>query len=186
MSWNMSNILVNQATAIKKGGGGSGDLDTRVTALETTVGDDDSGLVKDVDDLDDRVTALENAGGSDYTYGSDTFTTGTSATTYTDAKSLTFTGGGVYHIIAAIGGSTGSKTVGGVQLQDSAGTVIAQATGMSNAASVATIETIIDFGSSDATIKIAGKGTANQSFSVYWIFKKVADAPAPTRKGGKK
>lgn len=79
MSWNMSNILVNQATAIKKGGGGSGDLDTRVTALETTVGDSSSGLVKDVDDLettvgdntgglvkdvddlDTRVTALENA-----------------------------------------------------------------------------------------------------------------------------
>lgn len=190
MGWNISNILVNEAIANKKAGGGGGsDLSERVTALEETVGDESSGLVEDVDDLDDRVTALENAGGSDYTYGSDTFTTGTSATSYTEAKSLTFTGGGVYHLIAAIGGSDATKNVGGVQLQNNSGTVIAQATGMSNAASVATIEAILDFGSSDATVKIAGKGTASQTFSVYWMYKKLADAPAPaenTRKGGKK
>lgn len=197
MAWNIPNILVNEAIAVKKAGGGGGgsDLSERVTALETTVGDESSGLVKDVDELetassslDTRVTALENAGGSDYTYGSDAFTTGSSATSYTEAKSLNFTGGGVYHIIAAIGGSDATKTVGGVQLQDNSGTVIAQVSGMSNAASVATIESILDFGSSDATVKIAGKGTSSQEFKVYWMYKKIADAPIPAetqRKRGK-
>lgn len=56
MSWDMRNILVNQASAIKKaGGGGSSDLDTRVTDLETTVGDSSGGLVKDVSDLETTV-----------------------------------------------------------------------------------------------------------------------------------
>lgn len=56
MAWDMKNILVNQASAIKKAGGGGGsDIDTRVTALETTVGDSSSGLVKDVDDLETTV-----------------------------------------------------------------------------------------------------------------------------------
>ena len=36
MGWNMSNILVNEAIANKKAGGGS-NLDTRVSALETSV-----------------------------------------------------------------------------------------------------------------------------------------------------
>lgn len=53
MGWNISNILVNEAIANKKAGGGGGsDLSERVSALETTVGDESSGLVKDVDDLE--------------------------------------------------------------------------------------------------------------------------------------
>lgn len=41
------------------GGGGGGGLDERVTALETTVGDEESGLVKDVDDLETTVGDAE-------------------------------------------------------------------------------------------------------------------------------
>ena len=54
MAWNISNILVNEAIANKKAGSGS-DLTSRVTALEETVGDESSGLVKDVDDLETTV-----------------------------------------------------------------------------------------------------------------------------------
>ena len=53
MAWNISNILVNESIAVKKAGGGGGsDLSERVTAWETTVGDETSGLVKAVDDLE--------------------------------------------------------------------------------------------------------------------------------------
>lgn len=119
MSWNMSNILVNQATAIKKGGGGSGDLTTRVTALETTVGDSSSGLVKDVDDLetivgdessglvkdvsglDTRVTALENepSGGGGIDIGT------------TETKIGTFNGSDRYAISYPISGITNTETL---------------------------------------------------------------------------
>lgn len=57
MAWNISNILVNEAIANKKAGSGS-DLTSRVTALEETVGDESSGLVKDVDDLETSVSGL--------------------------------------------------------------------------------------------------------------------------------
>lgn len=53
MGWNISNILVNEAIANKKAGGG--DMESRVEALETTVGDSSSGLVKDVSDLETTV-----------------------------------------------------------------------------------------------------------------------------------
>lgn len=58
MGWNVSNILVNEAIANKKGGGSDPVLASRVTALETTVGDDTSGLVKDVDDLQSAMTGV--------------------------------------------------------------------------------------------------------------------------------
>lgn len=53
MGWDMSNILVNLSS--NGGGGGDSGLASRVTALETTVGDASSGLVKDVDDLETTV-----------------------------------------------------------------------------------------------------------------------------------
>ena len=58
MAWNISNILVNEAIANKKSGSGS-DLTSRVTALEETVGDESSGLVKDVSDLETTVSTLD-------------------------------------------------------------------------------------------------------------------------------
>ena len=59
MAWNMTNILVNGQKAISNaGGGGSSDLTERVSALETTVGDETGGLVKDVDDLETTVSSL--------------------------------------------------------------------------------------------------------------------------------
>ena len=58
MAWNISNILVNEAIANKKAGSGS-DLTSRVTALEETVGDESSGLVKDVSDLETTVETLD-------------------------------------------------------------------------------------------------------------------------------
>ncbi len=62
MAWNISNILVNEAIANKKAGGGGGsDLSERVSALEETVGDSSSGLVKDVDDLE--TTVGDSSGG---------------------------------------------------------------------------------------------------------------------------
>ena len=48
-------------SALDNGGGGSGALDARVTALETTVGDETGGLVKDVSDLE--TTVGDNTGG---------------------------------------------------------------------------------------------------------------------------
>jgi hypothetical protein len=42
MGWNMSNILVNEAIANKKSGGGGGEIEGRVSALEKTVSDLDT------------------------------------------------------------------------------------------------------------------------------------------------
>ena len=55
MGWDMSNILVNLSTA---GGGTDPELANRVSALEETVGDETSGVVKDVDDLQTSVSGL--------------------------------------------------------------------------------------------------------------------------------
>lgn len=51
MGWNMSNILVNEAIANKKSGGGGSSLDTRVATLETSV----SALETEVSGLDPNV-----------------------------------------------------------------------------------------------------------------------------------
>lgn len=56
MAWDMSNILVNLSTA---NAGADAGLSTRVSALETTVGDETGGLVKDVDDLETTVATLD-------------------------------------------------------------------------------------------------------------------------------
>lgn len=70
----IKNIIFGETTATKQTisglfsdicclppGGGSSDLENRVEALETTVGDSTSGLVKDVDDLDDSVSTISSS-----------------------------------------------------------------------------------------------------------------------------
>lgn len=64
MGYNMSNIIVNLKKEIAEaGGGGSSELDSRVSALEETVGDSSSGLVKDVSDIGTSVGSLEETVG---------------------------------------------------------------------------------------------------------------------------
>lgn len=56
---NASYRTVEEGLTAALEGGGTGELDERVTALETTVGDAEGGLVKDVDDLETAVGDAE-------------------------------------------------------------------------------------------------------------------------------
>ena len=127
------------------------------------------------------VNAAAGGGGSDYTFATETFTSASSATSYADAKTLTFTGGGVYHIIAsATGDGTSSVTVASVKLVNDSGAQYSQAADLSNsAAGNPTVNALINFGSAESsTVKIQVKGTINSSMTASYMYKKVADAPA--------
>ena len=228
MGWNISNILVNEAIANKKAGGGgssttlSGLTDTDITTptngqvltydstaekwenanpatpatpnlsdlTDTDITTPTNGQVLTYDSTAAKwVNEDAGGGGSDYTFGTETFTSAASATAYADAKTLTFTGGGVYHIIAsATGDGTTSVTVASVKLVNDSGAQYASAADLSNsAAGNPTVNALINFGSAESsTVKIQVKGTVNSSLNVSYMYKKVADAPAAnTRKRGK-
>lgn len=124
--------------------------------------------------------ANASGGGDSYTYGSDTFTTpSSSGTTYASAKTLNFAGGGVYHIIAAAKGSSGTIFANSIEIADANGAVFNQAvtTSAASGTPTPTVQGIVDFGSNDGTVQIMIKGTGSSLFNIYWLFKKLADAP---------
>lgn len=147
---------------------------------DTTITTPTNGQVLTYDSTSEKwVNASSGGGGGDYTFGQDTFTSASSATAYADAKTLEFTGGGVYHIIAsAHGDGTSAVTASSVQLVDSSGALYTTAVSISaNAAGNPTVNALIDFGSSNGTVKIQVKGTVSSTMTVNYMYKKVADAP---------
>ena len=195
MGWNVSNILVNEAIANKKGGGGSDPaLASRVTALETTVGDASSGLVKDVDDLetetgslDDRVTALEQGGGGGGDYTAYAFEAKTpTGTSYEDYATITLPAG-TYHVIAGVYSASSSYPTTGVRIQTSGGQVccIGEGSGIQKPCCMGIF---YQEASTDYKVQIRGNSSGGAT-NGYYLVKKLADYTPPnnnTRKGVKK
>ena len=170
----------NVEEALKNGGGGGGS--TTLAALEDTdITTPSNGQVLTYNGTSEKwENANASGGGDSYTYGSDTFTTpSSSGTSYASAKTLTFPGGGVYHVIAAAKGSTGSIFANSIEIANENGAVYNQAVTTSAAAGTPTptVQGIVDFGSNDGTVQIMIKGTASSLFNIYWMYKKLADAP---------
>ena len=194
MGWNISNILVNEAIANKKSGGGGSDptIAGRVTALETTVGDSSSGLVKDVDDLetttdnlDTRVTALEQGGGGGGDYTAYAFEDKTpSGTSYEDYATITLPAG-TYHVIAGVyNGSTTYPTTGIKIMDSSVLCCINEGTGLNHPCCMGIFS---QTASKEYKVQIRGNGSGGAT-SGYYLVKKLADYTPPNnnRKGVKK
>lgn len=148
---------------------------------DTVVTDPSNGQVLTYNGTSEKwENANASGGGDSYTYGSDTFTTpSSSGTTYASAKTLTFAGGGVYHIIAAAKGSSGTIFANSIEIADANGAIFNQAvtTSAASGTPTPTVQGIVDFGSNDGTVQIMIKGTGSSLFNIYWLFKKLADAP---------
>ena len=147
---------------------------------DTAITSPTNGQVLTYDSSEEKwVNANAGGGGSDYTVGSEEFTSAASATSYADAKVLNFTGGGIYHIIASATGDGSSTLVASVKLVDASGNLIAPASDVSNNNSAnPTVNALVNFGSADGSVKIQVKGTVNSPLKVSYMYKKVADAPA--------
>lgn len=213
MAWNISNILVNESIAVKKaGGGGAADLSERVTALETTVGDESSGLVKAVDDLEESevsdlddlsdVEITEPTNGQFLKYDGTKWINGTGGSggtsyTLTDVPEKELTGTsyedmsdvvlnpGVYHIIASAMNAVASVMVTGIRFVEGSVTLV-ESTVNGNVKSADMIYSV----ASQTTVKVQVKGSANCKNVKTWVMvAKVGDITPPaenTRKGGRK
>lgn len=194
MGWNVSNILVNEAIANKKSGGGGSDptLAGRVTALESTVGDASSGLVKDVNDLetetgslDDRVTALEQGGGGGGDYTAYAFEDKTpTSTAYEDYATITLPAG-TYHVIAGVYNGNTTYPTTGIKVLD--GTILCsinEGTGLNHPCCMGIFSQTT---SKEYKVQIRGN-SAGGATSGYYLVKKLADYTPNnnTRKGVKK
>ena len=199
MGWDMSNILVNLSS--NGGGGGDSELSSRVTALETTVGDASSGLVKDVDDLettvgdassglvkdvddletttsglDTRVTALEQGGGGgEYTVTAFEAKTPTT-TSYEDYATITLPAG-AYHVIAGVYSTNTSYPTTGVRIQTTGGQVccVGEASGIQKPCCMGIFYQEV---STNYKVQIRGNSAGGVT-NGYYLVKKLADYTPP-------
>lgn len=186
MSWNVSNILVNEAIANKKAGGGGGSdpaLAARVTALEKDVDD----LETETSSLDGRVTALEQGGGSGGDYTAYAFEAKTpTGTNYEDYSTITLPAG-AYHVVAGVYSANASYPTTGVRIQTFGGQVccIGEGSGIQKPCCMG-----IFYQEESTTYKVQIRGNASGgATNGYYLVKKLADYTPPnnsTRKGVKK
>lgn len=182
MGWDMSNILVNLSSNGGGGGGSDPELASRVTALETTVGDASGGLVKDVDDLetetdalDTRVTALEQGGGGgEYTVVPLEPKT-PSSTNYEDFATITLPAGN-YHVIAGVYNGSDTYPTTGIRIYD--GSLLCcqtEATGMHNPCCMGFFSN-----SAEKTYKIQIRGNSSGGATGGYYMYKSVPAYTPT------
>ena len=161
MGWNVSNILVNEAIANKKGGTDP-ELAGKVAALEADVTALESVAYKLTDVAEKELTG----------------------TNYEDMAELTLAAG-VYHIIATAMNTVTTVAITGIRFADGT-TALSQSVSDGLVKSV----DIIYATDSQKTIKVQTKGSVNCKNVKTWILvAKVGDVTPPaqnTRKGGKK
>ena len=161
MGWNMSNILVNETIANKKGGTDP-ELAGKVTALEADVTDLEAAAYKLTDVAEKELTG----------------------TNYEDMAEITLKAG-VYHIIASATNTVTSPGITGIRFADSTMSLVESVvTGL-----IKSVDMIYAT-DSQKTIKVQTKGSANCKNVKTWVLvAKVGDVTPPvqnTRKGGKK
>ena len=161
MSWNVSNILVHEAIANKKGGTDP-ELAAKVAALEA-----------DVTELEGAAYKLTDVAEKELT-----------GTSYEDMSEITLAAG-VYHIIATAMNTVTSVGITGIRFADGAnGLTESVATGLLKSVDM------IYATDAQKTIKVQTKGSANCKNVKTWILvAKVGDVTPPAqnnRKGGKK
>lgn len=161
MGWNVSNILVNEAIANKKGGTDP-ELAGKVAALEADVTDLEAVAYKLTDVAEKELTG----------------------TNYEDMAEIALAAG-VYHIIASATNTVTSVAITGIRFADSTTSVLESVvTGL-----VKSVDMIYAT-DAQKTIKVQVKGSANCKNVKTWILvSKVGNITPPaqnTRKGGKK